>query len=239
MKTISTFTKTLSVAVAAAFFTSCLGDNEQAFTVNLSGYILQEVEEQDEVLSYSYYPFLQVVSIYGHTLTSCSAQGPGGMPISLTKYSNYEYISNLNATFPSSVLPVGSYTASATNDVGETLQVSASFVGSTIMPNTLKGSVVYNPENYQVNATFNKMENATDYVLILESVSQAGPFSILKNWSEATLEDREWVAPDASIESMIPLLGSGTYRLSVATMIANTTSTILLQKGASTTFTIQ
>ena len=172
MKTFLNLKQYLILFAAIFSLTSCLKSDDPAFQIYADGYVEQEVTERPgsgdgEPSTYSnqFTPVLRVQSYDYEPIVTCTVSGGTIMMSKVNEYGGIVWLSTF-AT-PSAELPKNTYSITAINADNESAPASVSFSSITKeMKGKLNGSIDYDRENKKLSFSFNKVENATEYLVI-------------------------------------------------------------------------
>lgn len=153
-------------------------------------------------------------------------------------YSGLIWLSTMSIS--TSELPKSAYAIKASNTKGEEVSTSISFSSiTTVMENELISPINYSDK--KLTFSFNKVKNATAYILLLSTSRDASFFqsSVLQTYTETSTE--ELTLNEASFASNLP---AGTYYITTAAIIGsisnnNVNGLSILQRGETTTYTKQ
>ena len=125
------------------------------------------------------------------------------------------------------------FTITAYNQDEEPAQGTAVINNTTEMKTKLKGNVECN--NAEITATFNKVEGATDYlVMIKKSRSSIFYTSItVANYSATELEKANWTVTidENTYSSKVSSLEAGSYFLTIAAAVSSSSGLVLYQES--------
>ena len=159
-------------------------------------------------------------------MTKCSVKAPGGESILMTQldgYSGITWVSNTSYGSEMDKLPSGTFTITAYNQEEEPAQGVAVINNTTEMKAKLKGDVEF--KDSKITATFNKVEGATDYlVMIKKSRSSIFYTSItVANYSATELEKANWTVTidENTYSSKVSSLEAGSYFLTIAAAVSS------------------
>ena len=237
MKTFLNLKQYLILFAAIFSLTSCLKSDDPAFQIVATGYINQTVTETGEGENITEInKFSPVIIVYGNDyIASCSATGSSSGIMSSAKLDDYGANWQITSLQASSELPKETYSISATNADSDPATFSLSFNTTTqSMEGKLKGSIDYDSQAKKLTFEFNKVKNATGYLLLLKS-SRGGTFyqsTILQTYTESQISAGALSLEESSFASK---LDAGTYRITTAAIIgtisSNNISVSVLQEG--------
>lgn len=240
MKAILNLKQYVVLLIAAFAMTSCLDSEDDPFQFILgSGYVQQVIvsggEEGEPVVS-EFTPIIIVAA--NEAIVSCSGTLPSGSKFSMTQSTSmpYYWITNTSLMMPSSTIPSGTFTISGSNQEGETATAPISVNNTTEMKTKLVGDIQF--ENNTIKAEFNKVENATNYIILLKPKKSNSYFesSPIANYSASQLEASNWkVSVDQNTySSKISGFAAGTYYLTIAASINSSSLPVLYQESSKT-----
>lgn len=230
MKTILRLKQGVLVLVAAVAMTSCLKSEDDPFQIGAAGYV-------DQVITENYSEFTPVILAQSfQVIEKCNVRGPGGEYIIMKKMANQYTSSWITDVYtPFTELPSGVFTVTATNQEAESASITVHLNNTVAMKTQLKGSIAY--ESKKVEAEFNEVENATDYLIVIKESESATYYEtvVIGNYSAAKLKESNWKVSleESSYASKITGLETGkSYYLTIAAVIANTNSSLLYQESS-------
>ena len=121
MKTILNLKQYVVLLIAAFAMTSCLDSEDDPFTIGGTGYIQQVVITEGEDGKATSSEFTPVILVMGNeVINSCSGTFPSGNKFTMTQTTGnpYYWITNTSLVMPSSTIPSGTFTISASNQEG-------------------------------------------------------------------------------------------------------------------------
>jgi hypothetical protein len=213
-----------------------LKSDDPAFQIVASGYIEQTVTEigegDDATITSEFEPMILVQSNY--QITKCSVSG-GVMTMQGIEGTNGLAWQTISA-LPSSTIPSETYAITAANADNEAASYTVSFSSITKeMKNKLKCTTMdYNPQTKQLTFEFNKVENATEYLLIAR-VSESASL-----YQSAIIESYTAVGEKVLEEAYFAKnLASGTYTLTIVAITGTSSNGNfgVIQEGKSTRYT--
>lgn len=241
MKTILNLKQCLILFAAVFSLTSCLKSDDPDFQIFPGGYVIQEVTEipggegEDATYSDRFAPYVIAQAYNYEQIASCSASG-GGSTMLMSKADQYGYVWITSIPTYSSAFPKDTYTIQATNAEGEIATNSVSFnLITKQMKGKLKGGINYDSNTKKLSVEFNKVENATEYIVTASTSSDA---NLLNTYFIATYTESQ-ISGSLSLEesSFAKNLEAGeTYYLSTAAIIgsSSTGNISVIQKGTKT-----
>lgn len=146
------------------------------------------------------------------------------------KVDDYGYIWRTSIISSSTDFPTGTYVVTATSVEGEQAQTSASFSSSSqTMKNKLEGSINYS--NNKLTFEFNKVENATAYLVVAKSSLDATffEFATIQEYTEAQISTGALTLEKSSIDSKIAQAGN--YYLITVAIISSNSGNLVYQEG--------
>ena len=240
MKTILNLKQYVILLVAAFAMTSCLDSDDPAFQVAGTGYVIQTISEQtasgeeEATITSRFTPI--ILAGANEPMTKCSVKAPGGESILMTQldgYSGITWVSNTSYGSEMDKLPSGTFTITAYNQEEEPAQGVAVINNTTEMKAKLKGDVEF--KDSKITATFNKVEGATDYlVMIKKSRSSIFYTSItVANYSATELEKADWTVTidESTYSSKVSSLEAGSYFLTIAAAVSSSSGLVLYQES--------
>ena len=155
--------------------TSCLDSDDPAFQVAGTGYVIQTISEQtasgeeEATITSRFTPI--ILAGANEPMTKCSVKAPGGESILMTQLDGYggiTWVSNTSYGSEMDKLPVpsGTFTICAYYQEVERALGVAVINNTTEMKAKLKGDVEF--KDSKITATFNKVEGATDYLVMIK-----------------------------------------------------------------------
>ena len=246
MKTLLNLKQCLILLGAIFTMTSCLKSDDPDFQVIGEGYIQQivvsEGDDENPMVS-RFIPIIRAVG-YNGTISACSVTSPDNDRISMTQMTGNQYIwvTNTMLYSPSSKLSSGTFTISATTLEGESSTFPVSINNTTEMKTKLEGSIDLEDKN--IRATFNKVEGATNYLVVLKQQRSGyadGVLATLASYTTAEMETVNWnvTINEGTYSSRISGLTKGTYYLSIAAAITSSSALLLYQESDAVTAFVQ
>ncbi|RHR83003.1 hypothetical protein DWW52_03880 [Odoribacter sp. AF15-53] len=239
MKTILNLKQYVVLLIAAFAMTSCLDSEDDPFTIGGTGYIQQVVITEGEDGKATSSEFTPVILVMGNeVINSCSGTFPSGNKFTMTQTTGnpYYWITNTSLVMPSSTIPSGTFTISASNQEGEGATFPVSINNTTEMKTRLVGNIQL--ESNTIKAEFNKVENATNYWIILKQKKSDSYFesvAIIASYSESQLATTRAVTIDENTyASKVSNLTAGTYYLTIAATINSSSQILLYQESDKT-----
>lgn len=233
MKTFLNLKQYLILFAAIFSLTSCLKSDDPDFVVYAYGCVKQDVTEipgatpEDQATYRSKFtPYLFAQS--NEALNSCSVSG--ATVILMKNIDNYGYNWKTSMSSPSSEFPNGNYVVTGTNAGGKQAQMAVSFSSSSkTMGNKLEGNIVYT--DGKLTFEFNKVENATAYLVVAKSSSDATYFEFtpIQEYTEAQISTGALTLEKSSIDSKITQAGK--YDLTTIAIVSSNSGNLVYQEG--------
>ena len=238
MKTFLNLKQCLILFAAVFSLTSCLKSDDPDFQIVAGGYVNQKVTEisggegEDVKIESEFTP---VVLVQGNEqIANCTASGSKSML--LGKTNDYGTAWKTISATPFEELPISTYTITGVNAEGKSASTYASFSPTQGMKNKLKGDIDYN--NGVLIFTFSKVENATAYLVIAKSSSNATYFESfeIKGYTETEAKiGEELKLEESSIASKITV--PGTYRITLAAVISSSNGMVYQENDKYVSYT--
>lgn len=239
MKTFLNLKQCLILFAAVFSLTSCLKSDDPDFQIAATGYINQTVTEEGEGEdATTTNRFSPVIIVYGNGyIKSCTASGSSSgimIPTKLDDYgANWQITSSSSQS--SSELPKETYSISATNTDGDPATFSLSFSSITkSMKGKLKGDIVYDSQTKKLTFNFDKVENATEYLLIARTSGSASLYqsAVIESYTaegEKSLEEATFAKK---------LAAGNTYTLTIVAITGTSSNGNfrVVQEGKSTSY---
>lgn len=241
MKTFLNLKQYLILFAATLSLTSCLKSDDPDFQIIAAGYINQVVNEhtvgegeEAEVTKISL--FTPILCIHGNDyISSCSVTASSTL-MSTRKLDDYGAVW-LSEGRPSEKLPTDAITVSATNAEGETASFSFSFTSSIKeMQDKLVAPIRYNSATKKIEFGFNKVGNATEYLVIIRESKNASLYqsAVIESYTETQISDKLELSEDK-----IPSdLKAGTYELTTVAITGSSSTGYfgIVQEGESISY---
>ena len=240
MKTILNLKQYVILLVAAFAMTSCLDSDDPDFQVVGTGYVIQSVsevpgEEETTTIRSKFTPVIYAGA--NEPMTKCSVKAPGGESILMTQIENfggYYWLSNFSYNSSMDKLPSGTFKITSYNQEEEPAQGVAVINNTTEMKAKLKGNVEF--KDAKITATFNKVEGATDYFVMIKKSSSSTLYDnaiIVASYKDAALDksERTITLLESEYSSKVATLDAGSYYLTIAAAIVSSSFPVLYQES--------
>ena len=234
MKTFLNLKQYLILFAAIFSLTSCLKSDDPDFQIYGGACVKQEVTKipgvdgEETTYSSKFTPLIFVRGYNYEQITNCTVSG--GTTMIMGKVDDYGYIWRTSIISSSTDFPTGTYVVTATSVEGEQAQTSASFSSSSqTMKNKLEGSINYS--NNKLTFEFNKVENATAYLVVAKSSLDATffEFATIQEYTEAQISTGALTLEKSSIDSKIAQAGN--YYLITVAIISSNSGNLVYQEG--------
>ncbi len=245
MKTILNLKQCLILFAAVFSLTSCLKSDDPAFQIFADGYVKQDVTEhqtpggdgEEPTVTYTneFEPVIRVQPYNYDPITSCTVSG-GGSLITMRAVSEYGGILWISTSATSSsTLPTSSFSVSAANGKNETASTTVSFSSlSKEMKGKLNGEIEYDSQNKQLTFSFNKVENATEYIIIARESKNNSLYQsiIVQNFTESDAGKKLSIAEATFAKNLV---AGKSYYFTIVALIGTINSGFsVMQEGGST-----
>lgn len=236
MKTILNLKQCLILFAAVFSLTSCLKSDDPDFQIYGGACVKQEltkisgVDGEEATYSSKFKPLIFIRGYNYEQITNCTVSGGTGTTMLMGKVDDYGYIWQTSVISSSTDFPNGTYVVTATDVEGEQAQTSASFSSSSqTMKNKLEGSIAY--ESNKLTFEFNKVENATAYIVVAKSSSDATffEFTTIQEYTEAQISNGALSLEKSSIDSKITQAGK--YELTTIAIVSSNSGNLVYQEN--------
>ena len=241
MKTFLNLKQYLILFAAIFSLTSCLKSDDPAFQIAATGYINQVVSEnstgegENVTITSEFTPILYV---YGNEqISNCTVTMPGSL-MSTKKLDDYGMVWLSEGVVPSDKLPTDAIAISAANAEGDGASFSMSFTSAKEMKTKLISPIACNPETKELTFEFNKVENATEYLVVVRESRSATLYQsvVVESYTESEISKGKLSLAEATYAKN---LAAGTYIFTTIAITGTSSNAYfgVIQEGSSVSYT--